>query len=317
MLFTFAWQGYAAFSIAFSTLHIILSYVFILFVIKDLKKIQNPALSLKFIYAGLFFLFLSSFGPWGLVFVVVSGLAQTDLYKQAIYFYLHFQYNGWFIFTLTGLWLSHIEKSGINLNKKHFSAAFNILFYSCIAAYTLSLLGFNISRIIWFIAFLSAVIQLFGAKALYKMLFAGEPVIFSSGNKWTQRLFRFSFLALFLKFILQLVSSIPEIGVPGFISREVIIGYLHLVMIGVVTVGLFGWLSANKLLNTADKYVKAGILVLITAFLISELILFYPAIVIWFRMQGIPHFSEYLFVLNIFMMAGTVSVFYGNLRKQN
>nr|HMT12294.1 hypothetical protein [Ignavibacteria bacterium] len=69
MLVSFTLQGYAAYSIAFSTLHIFCSYVFIYFVLKDISNIKNETVSLKFIYGGLFFLFLSSLGPWGLVAV--------------------------------------------------------------------------------------------------------------------------------------------------------------------------------------------------------------------------------------------------------
>lgn len=172
MMFSFAVHGYAAVSISFSTLHIIMSYIFIYCFVKDVSNgTKEKLVSLKFIYAGLFFLFLSSFGPWGLAVIIANGLSETDLYKQAIYFYLHFQYNGWFIFSLTGIWLSKIEMGLNEAQLKILKSSFIILFISNFPAYFLSLLGFKINTAIWIIAFLSALLQLYGARNLFKVLF--------------------------------------------------------------------------------------------------------------------------------------------------
>lgn len=57
MLFSFPFQGYGAISIAFSTLHIVLSVVLAVFFIRDKNKIfkNSKPLSLGFALAGLFF----------------------------------------------------------------------------------------------------------------------------------------------------------------------------------------------------------------------------------------------------------------------
>src|SRR5690606_15371941 len=107
MLISFPIQGYALFSITFSTLHILFSYVFIYRFLKDCKQsevVKNQhQFSFKFIKAALFFLALSSLGPWAMGPIMASGNSFTQLYYNAIYFYLHFQYNGWFTFAVLGL----------------------------------------------------------------------------------------------------------------------------------------------------------------------------------------------------------------------
>ncbi len=315
MLFTFAWQGYAAFSITFSTLHIFCSYAFIFFVLKDVSAIKHETLSLKFIYGALFFLFLSSLGPWGLVVVVIQGYAGTDLYKQIIYFYLHFQYNGWFIFALIGLWLKYYESKGAKFNEKTASAAFNILFYSNVAAYSLSLLGFKLPAYVYWLAILSAFVQLAGLRYLYKLLFANEIKVFHDKNNLTHSLFRFSFFALFVKYLLQLVSALPNIGDAAFLSREVTIGFIHLVMLGVISAGMLGWFAGFDLSASANKWFKYGVYLFLITFALSEVLLFYPALVIWFKITGISNYALYLFVLSCGMLAGTIAVFISSLKS--
>lgn len=315
MLFTFAWQGYAAYSITFSTLHIFCSYAFIFFVLKDISSIKHETLSLKFIYGALFFLFLSSLGPWGLVVVVIQGSAGTDLYKQIIYFYLHFQYNGWFIFALIGLWLKYYETKGAKFNERTALYAFNTLFYSNVTAYTLSLLGFKLPAYIYWLAIITAFVQLIGLRYLYKLLFANEIKVFHDKNNITHSLFRFSFLALFIKYLLQLVSALPNIGDAAFLSREVTIGFIHLVMLGVISSGMLGWFAGFELINATGKWFKYGVHLFLASFALSEVLLFYPALVIWFKISGISEYAVYMFILSGGMLAGTIAVFISSLRK--
>lgn len=316
MLFTFAWQGYAAYSITFSTMHIFCSYAFIFFVLKDISGIKHETLSLKFIYGALFFLFLSSLGPWGLVVVVIQGSAGTDLYKQVIYFYLHFQYNGWFIFALIGLWLKYYETKGAKFNERTASYAFNILFYTNVAAYTLSLLGFKLPAYVYWLAILTAFVQLIGLRYLYKLLFSNEIKVFHDKNNITHSLFRFSFLALFIKYLLQLVSALPNIGDAAFLSREVTIGFIHLVMLGVISSGMLGWFAGFDLINAGSKWFKYGVYLFLASFALSEVLLFYPALVIWFKISGIANYAMYMFILSGGMLAGTIAMFISSIRKR-
>jgi hypothetical protein len=315
MLFTFAWQGYAAYSITFSTMHIFCSYAFIFFVLKDISGIKHETLSLKFIYGALFFLFLSSLGPWGLVVVVIQGSAGTDLYKQIIYFYLHFQYNGWFIFALIGLWLKYYETKGAKFNESTASYAFNILFYTNVGAYTLSLLGFKLPAYVYWLAILTAFVQLAGLRYLYILLFANEIKVFHDKKNITHSLFRFSFLALFIKYLLQLVSALPNIGDAAFLSREVTIGFIHLVMLGIISAGMLGWFAGFDLIAAGSKWFKYGVYLFLASFALSEVLLFYPALVIWFKISGISNYAMYMFILSGGMLAGTIAVYISSLKK--
>lgn len=314
MLVSFTLQGYATFSIAFSTLHIFCSYVFIYFVLKDVSQTRNETVSLSFMYGGLFFLFLSSLGPWGLVAVVFTGLPEPDLYKQIIYFYLHFQYNGWFVFALIGLWLRYYELQGIVFNKVISAKAFQILFYSNLGAYVLSLLGFSLPGYVYVIGIIAAFTQLIGARYLYILLFTGEVKAFGKIGGMAQLLFRLSFFALFLKYIFQLISAVPQIGYPAFVIRDITIGYIHLVMLGVMTLGVLGWFTANGLYE-AGRTARAGLFIFIAAFFVLELILFYPSPAGWFGLSPIPNTAVLMLALSAFMLFGTAIIFISSLSK--
>src|SRR4030095_12845234 len=158
---------------------------------------------------------------------------------------------------------------------------------------------------------ISALGQLVGASLLYKTLFASEKNLFDNIDIWSKRLFRLSFLLLFVKYILQLISALPIIGEPAFISREVTIGFIHLIMLGVVSFGLLGWLGYNKLVILISN----GLKIFLFGFVLSEILLFYPALVIWFHAPALPYYYITLFVLTLFMLAGVVMIFFDNFKK--
>ena len=97
MLLSFVLQGYAFYSISFSTLSIVVSYVFAFFCWRDLTLAKNK-ISGWWIKAALVFSILSSIGAFGLAYMMANKIVSQDLYFGAIYFFLHFQYNGWFLF---------------------------------------------------------------------------------------------------------------------------------------------------------------------------------------------------------------------------
>lgn len=316
MLVTFTWQGYAAFSIAFSTLHIFCEYIFIYYIYCDIKASADNSLSVKFIIASLFFLFLSSLGPWALVIIILSGLSSSNLYTQSIYFYLHFQYNGWFIFAFIGMWLKLFITPENTYNTKKGKTAFYLLFTANIFAYFLSLLGFEIHPVLKFTGLISAFVQILALRFIYSILFLKEDSVFSRKDPMLKLLFRISFFSLLLKFILQLVSAMPEAGNAAFVSREIAIGYLHLVMLGVVSAGLISWFGVTGIIMYNSIIFKYGVVIFLASFLLSELLLFYPALVIWFGFSPVSQYSLLLFILSFLMFAGTLLIYFASRKNQ-
>jgi len=54
----------------------------------------------------------------------------------------------------------------------------------------------------------------------------------------------------------------------------------------------------------------------LASFALSEILLFYPALVIWFKISGISNYAMYMFILSGGMLAGTIAMFISSLRKR-
>ena len=190
MLLSFPFQGYGAVSIVFSTLSIVSGfYAGILIRSADRPSFFQPSWS--FLLAAFFYFAISAIGPFATGPLIATGKAGTPLYYNAIYFYLHFQYNGFFTFIVFAVLYKMIEK---RKSFNHGRTVFRLMNGACIPAYALSILWTQPAIVVNIIGGAASILQLAAFLLLLKD---------SKGLVWetkTQRiLFMISLSALLLK----------------------------------------------------------------------------------------------------------------------
>lgn len=311
MLISFIIQGYGAISILFSTSSIVIACVFTFFYFKDLKLISHEDLSKNWFKASLFFNVISSLGTFALAYMMVSKNIQQNEYLSSIYFYLHFQYNGWFFFACMGLLIFFLQlKKAENL---FFNKTFWLFFVSCIPAYFLSTLWLKLPTWIYVLTLLSALIQ---TVTWFKFLF----VIIKLKSNFLEKyplvlryILFFVGVALSLKFILQLGSTIPALSQLAFGFRPIVIAYLHLVLLAIISLFLLFYIYVNQLI-TFNKKVKNGIIIFTIGVLLNEIILAIQGIAS-FSYTLIPFVNEMLFGAAIILVSGIGIIAFYSLKK--
>lgn len=304
MLVTFPIQGYAAASITFTSLHVFLSWWFAVKFIKGVGKhdFTRHRLSLSFVKWSLFFMIFSSIGPFALGFIMAKDLSGP-VANLAIYFYLHFQYDGWFTFAVFGLFFWFVEKHNL-LMPSYYTRRFLIfLAAACLPAYSLSTLWVHPPSWVYAIAMIAATLQLFALAYLLfivkKLRKALKPIL----TKRTRQLFVFALFAFSTKIVLQFASAFPAIADMAYTVRSFTIGYLHIVFLGFVTVFLIGWFAQVQLIHLTRRIISVALLLFLSGFVLSELLIFFQPVL---AMQGIaiPYYYETLFAISILMPLG-------------
>lgn len=311
MLFSFIIQGYGLISILFSTLSIFVSFWFAILYFKDLKVIPNDNLSKKWFKAALFFNVISSVGTFALAYMMATKSLPQDYYLSSIYFYLHFQYNGWFWFACVGLFVSQLIPN-LTIEKAN-KIIFNWFFISCIPAYFLSILWFELPLWIYLVAIVSAVIQIGAWFVFVKKIIPSFIKTYSVAPfyKWIY----ISIIAcVSLKFLLQLASTVPLIGDLAFGFRPIVIAYLHLVLLAIISSFLLVYLFTNQLVIQNNAIKKALALFIIGIFL-NEIVLGVQGIAS-FSYTLIPYANEMLFGVAILLFFGIFRMAFINLKKR-
>lgn len=300
MLFTFPFQGYGAYSISFSTLSIFVAYAFAVMYWRDINREKQKSAGDAWFKAALFFNVISSAGAFALAIMMATKTAHPDRYLAASYFFLHFQYNGWFFFACMGLLVHQIDAWGMRLSQH--KTIFWLFTLSCIPAYFLSALWLPIPLWAYILVIVAVCFQLAGFSLLvravkehFKQL---KPFIAPLG-KW---LLGLSGIALTIKLLLQTGSIIPELSKLAFGFRSIVIGYLHLVLLGVITLFILGYVVINRYMRITRAAVT-GIIIFIAGIFLNELILFIQGTGA-ISYTSVPYTNEMLLGAAVLLFAG-------------
>jgi hypothetical protein len=311
MLIFFILQGYGAISIVFSTASIFISYVFAYQFIKDLKLVDNDFLSKKWFKAALFFNAISSLGTFYLAYMMVSKNVVQDLYLSSIYYYLHFQYNGWFFFGCMGLVFGFL-----NLKKSEhpfFETTIKLFTIACIPAYFLSTLWLDLPLWLYVITVFAAIIQVFAWFKFLWVLMQIKKNLLLNYTRLLQYILVFICLALSIKLLLQLGSTVPFISQLAFGFRPIVIAYLHLILLAIITLFLLFYITANHLIFITRK-LKIGILIFSIGVLLNEVVLAIQGVTS-FSYTVIPYVNEILFGIALILLFGIGFTAYFSFKK--
>ncbi|MDO4783201.1 MAG: hypothetical protein Q4A09_08305 [Capnocytophaga felis] len=290
MFFSFLFQGYGVYSIVFSSIFVLLSYIYSYFFLKKSKdKIlvaekedKCDSISFRFVKMGVFYLILSSLGIWSIPLSIIKFGKDSDFYNASIAFFLHFQYNGWVLSSLMGLF---VKKFGWDLK---FPQLVKKLFYgfqlAVVGTLVVSWLGiFNLTEF-YVIGGFSGIIWLIMILILSYLYF------FRTSEK---SLLATLFLLFFiLKVCVMIFGIVLNVFKPVFNNPDLIISYLHLNFLGVINFGLLFIVSSYELL----KINKWSVFVYLLAFVITELLIAYKGLLLWL---DLPFFDAYFLYLAI------------------
>jgi hypothetical protein len=289
MLLTFPFQGYKPLSIFFSTLSVAAGYYLVAIMWPRLHQ-KTP--SQQFLKAGLFYLAISAIGPFATGPLIAMGKQGTPIYFNAVYFYLHFQINGWFTFAVLALLYRWMENKGYQPKNTN---AYKLFHLACVPAYLLSVLWNSPGLLFNIIGGTAALLQVAALFYLLKDL---------KGFKLAT-LMQLALAAFIIKICLQLLSALPFIALLAYEHRNFVIAYLHLALLGSISFFLFHFCFEAFALRT--RSIKVGLSLFLLSFIATEilLVLFSLGSVIGF---GIPNYNLLLLLCSILFPGGLLLI---------
>ncbi|MCZ4409911.1 hypothetical protein O3Q51_13905 [Cryomorphaceae bacterium 1068] len=275
VLISFAMKGYGLYSIVFSTLFQILNYWFIYRFISDTR--QHPlrlekTTSLRFIITGLWLGAISTLLPFGIGALSARGLGNSEVYQSMVYSFLHLQYNGWFLFVAIGLFFHFLESSGLKVDQKHLKRFYVLFVLAVIPAISLSLLGMDFADAVRVPAFLAAALTI-AALVFFVLALPKNLLAYLSDQEIVVRLFILGFLSSFiLKTTLQSLSALPYFEAYAFFNKPIVIAYLHLSLIGAVSLVFLALIVHHKWIKI-NALSRAGSFLFLLCFVFTEILL--------------------------------------------
>jgi hypothetical protein len=202
-------------------------------------------------------------------------LAQSKWYFFAVYYYLHFQYNGVFFFAIVSLLVRLLQNNGGKIEVNLLRKAWLFFFWSCFPAFVLSTLWSAPGLILNVIGGAAAMAQGIGCWFLGLVMYKSFNGLKFRLQKSSRLLLSIAGISLVLKIVLQILSAFPSVANFAYTNRPFVIAYLHLFLIGVITFVLLAWYIENKLLSPYHW----SIAFLIFSFISTEVIMVLTPIV--------------------------------------
>lgn len=301
MLLSFPFQGYAVFSIIFSSLHVIVSYIFIYHFWRDTKAQQSPAS--KMMHAALLYMFISTIGLWFMAPIMAMKI-KGGWDQVAIQFFLHFQFNGWFIFAVLGLLFKKLNIK----NSKDFRKFFLYLSLSLPLTFALPISWYFKSPIWWWSNAAGIILQLIAVWYLIKLLKPKFKEYWQNANQLKHILIVFIAISFFLKVFLQSGALIPSLADSVNLYPNFVIGFIHLTMLGLISGFLFLYLLEFKNFHGRNLMLRTGIYLFIFGVFSTEVILFIQGLLFYLDMDMFPNYHLLLFLASMVLVLGILAI---------
>ena len=269
MLCSFPFQGYGAVSISFSSVFIFCTYFFAKFF---MKYATSP-----FVKMGIWYLILSSLGIWLMPVTIVKYGKFSDMYMCAIAFFLHFQYNGFMLSSLMGLF---IKKYGWDVQYPQLIKRVFILFQAgIIGSLFISWVGYFSYPIYYIVGGTSVLIWLIAVVMILRLYLKTQPKSFLATV----------FISFFIaKVVMMFTGAFPVLTPYLFKNIDLLISYLHFNFLGIVTIGLLLFLEEVYKVNRWLVYL------FLFAFITTETLITYKGFSVIVNYPIFSNFYEWL-----------------------
>ncbi|HLG39653.1 MAG TPA: hypothetical protein VI461_08290 [Chitinophagaceae bacterium] len=304
MFVTFANGGFDFLSHTFSGLNVIVFYIFAVMYWIDLGRMKEKNIIHHWFKAALVFSCFSYLGGLALGVMLATKVMHQMWFLGAVYFFMHFQYNGWFFFALMGLLMEKFLLKSINPNS--LKIIFIMFAIACVPTYFLSALWIPVPRWTYWLMVLSAAAQLIGWIWIVNIIRKNISELtqnMSSLGKW---LIILPLFALLVKFLLQFSATHPALTRIAYEFHSIVIGFLHLVFLAITSLFILGYIVNNHLLNIS-KAAARGIIIFTLGIIINELILMSQGIAALF-FKTIPGSNVYLLGAAVIMFSGVLLI---------
>jgi len=105
--------------------------------------------------------------------------------------------------------------------------------------------------------------------------------------------------------------AVPFVAEAAYTIRNYVIGFIHLVLLGVISAFLFSLAYQGGILDRKASLVRIGIVTFVCGILLSELLLFLQGTLLWGAMGFLPFYYEILFAFSALMPFGILLTLIG------
>jgi len=127
-------------------------------------------------------------------------------------------------------------------------------------------------------------------------------------------MYGFALVCFLLKVVFQTLSILPQFSEVVFNHHNFVIGFIHLLMLGVISGFLFAFILKSELV-TNSKSLTIGLYSFVLGFLLTEILLLIQGVMFYFQTGILSNYYLLLFVFSILLPLGISFVLFNIVRE--
>lgn len=301
MLISFPVQGYGPVSIAASSAHLLLAYPLLSLVWRASRSWPSEG-SGKLTRWAIAFLAISTIGTWALPVIIATGSQGKEIYYWAVQFFLHFQFNGWFWFAAMAIGARWAERNGFDLRIDRLTTALWVV--SAIFTYALAIAWSEPHPGVFATVSMAVALQVWAAARTLRILLRLRNQAYTRFPPWARILIGIALVSMAMKVLVQAAVAVPSVAVMSLTVRHLVMGFIHMNTLGTMTALLLAYAITQSWCDPRHGLTRAGLVLLTTGIIASELLLFTQGTFFWAGWGMIPGHYWHLFVASALMPVG-------------
>lgn len=305
MMVSFPLQGYGIYSIISSALHILCTYFFLFLLLKHSAPRNN--LEKAAIRAFCLFLMLTTAGIIGLAMSINFYGKGSVQYLLSIQFYLHFLFSGAFVFGLLAILFRKMPDDVKEGSVRKGIQGIYWIALSVLFGFSLPMMWFYPGEIWYTLYGVSVFQQAAGTVLLYKSAVGLVSESFRRSGTAVRVLLAFSTAGFIAKVLIQSALIFPLFITAAFEIRNLFIGYIHLLMLGVVSGAMLCIVLSDSSTDSRqqDRFILPSALFVAGVFA-TEIVIFIQGLAHFTGFANIPNYPLLLFVLSLLIVLAVV-----------
>lgn len=308
VMISFPLQGYALFSIFFSSLHLLCTYVFALIFSNEERRKGSSNNYLAKIAVR--FMVLSSLGIWALAPISIFAGKESSLFQLSVQFFLHFQFNGWFII---GVMSAIVYSLGVKMDNENLSSFYKMLLLSVVLTFAEPFSWYVdglFTRVLYVAGLIFQLITV-----LYFLLLVYLQAYWRYISRLERLMLWFALCCLAIKTIVPIVLLLPSLLPHAQEIRPLFIGFIHLLVLGSVSASLFFFAMRSRWVLRKSANVMIGCILFVFSFVATEACLLYQGLAIAKGLPLLPDYYEWMFGFSVVLFLSVLLFYIASLTK--
>jgi hypothetical protein len=244
------------------------TYTFAWFFLQDIRKSGVEKASCILAGGGIIYLVLSSIGSFVLDYLFAIKSQNLIFYRDALFTNYHFLYNGFFTLTVFSLLFNKMGVHNIPAIKNNVYRFSVLLTISVLPTLVLSYLWHNVHGVFFFVAIIGSCLLFFIAIQFFTIL-PGLIKAFKGDMLLLRVIIVLSLSAFIIKTLLQSLTVLPGLGNIVFGNRPMIMGFLHLVFLGLTTLFIIFFFVREQILKINYRFTRWAIFLFTTGIVLN------------------------------------------------